>query len=184
MPDLYFSTDIEADGPIPGPHSMLSFASVAITAEGTTIASYSSNLTLLDGASPHPRTADFWAKNQSAYAATRIAPQPPEIAIPRYVEWVESLPGSPVFVAYPATFDFLFMYWYMIRFAGRSPFAHSALDMKTFAWSILKRPFRETTKSNFPRHWFTDKPHTHIASDDALEQAHLFVNMLKGNTKP
>ena len=29
-PEIYVSTDIEADGPIPGPHSMLSFASVAL----------------------------------------------------------------------------------------------------------------------------------------------------------
>jgi hypothetical protein len=27
MTEIYVSTDIEADGPIPGPHSMLSFAS-------------------------------------------------------------------------------------------------------------------------------------------------------------
>jgi hypothetical protein len=25
--EIYVSTDVEADGPIPGPHSMLSFAS-------------------------------------------------------------------------------------------------------------------------------------------------------------
>ena len=28
-PEIYVSTDIEADGPIPGPHSMLSFGSAA-----------------------------------------------------------------------------------------------------------------------------------------------------------
>ncbi len=28
-PEIYISTDVEADGPIPGPHSMLSFASAA-----------------------------------------------------------------------------------------------------------------------------------------------------------
>ena len=29
MPEIYVSTDVEADGPVPGPHSMLSFASAA-----------------------------------------------------------------------------------------------------------------------------------------------------------
>ena len=29
--EIYVSTDVEADGPIPGPHSMLSFASAAYT---------------------------------------------------------------------------------------------------------------------------------------------------------
>lgn len=28
MSEIYISTDVEADGPIPGPHSMLSFACV------------------------------------------------------------------------------------------------------------------------------------------------------------
>lgn len=32
MAEIYVSTDIEADGPIPGPHSMLSFASAAYLA--------------------------------------------------------------------------------------------------------------------------------------------------------
>ena len=33
--EIYVSTDIEADGPIPGPHSMLSFASAAYRADKT-----------------------------------------------------------------------------------------------------------------------------------------------------
>lgn len=32
-PEIYVSTDVETDGPIPGPHSMLSFASAAYTAD-------------------------------------------------------------------------------------------------------------------------------------------------------
>jgi len=38
-----------------------------------------------------------------------------------YVEWLKALPAKPVFVGYPAGFDFLFVYWYLIRFAGESP---------------------------------------------------------------
>ena len=35
----------------------------------------------------------------------------PERAIGDYVAWVKRLPGKPVFVAYPAGFDFTFLYW-------------------------------------------------------------------------
>lgn len=35
-PELYISTDVEANGPIPGPNSMLSFASAAMAVLGTT----------------------------------------------------------------------------------------------------------------------------------------------------
>ena len=31
--EIYVSTDVESDGPIPGPNSMLSFASAAFTAD-------------------------------------------------------------------------------------------------------------------------------------------------------
>ena len=33
MPEIYISTDVETDGPIPGQHSMLSIGSAAYTAD-------------------------------------------------------------------------------------------------------------------------------------------------------
>ena len=38
--EIYVSTDVEADGPIPGPHSMLSFASAAYTENKKLIATH------------------------------------------------------------------------------------------------------------------------------------------------
>jgi DNA polymerase III alpha subunit (gram-positive type) len=181
MTELYISTDIETDGPIPGPHSMLSFGSAAYTADKRLISTFSANLTLLPGASPNPETAAWWATQPIAWAACRENPEAPELVMPRYVSWVKSLKGKPVFVAYPAGFDFLFIYWYLIKFAGESPFSFSALDMKTFAMAQLKLDYRDSTKRKMPKHWFDDFPHTHIALDDAIEQGALFCNMLKDN---
>ena len=76
----------------------------------------------------------------------------------RYVAWVKGLPGRPVFVAYPAGFDFLFVYWYLIRFVGESPFSFSALDVKSYAMAMLKTEYRESTKRNMPRRWFDALP--------------------------
>ena len=98
-----------------------------------------------------------------------------------YVAWVEALPGKPVFVAYPAGFDFLFVYWYLMRFVGRSPFSHSALDIKSFAMAVMKTRFRDATKRHMPRRWFPDVKHSHVALDDAREQGLLFMAMLKEN---
>lgn len=39
-------------------------------------------------------------------------------------------------------------------------------------------PYRKAIKPRFPRHWFDDHPHTHVALDDAIEQGALFCNML------
>lgn len=95
-----------------------------------------------------------------------------------YVQWLKDLPGKPVFVGYPAGFDFLFVYWYLIRFAGESPFSFSALDIKSFAMAVLGTNFRDTTKKRMPKSWFDDLPHTHKALDDAIEQGALFCNIL------
>lgn len=179
--EIYISTDIETDGPLPSHNSMLSFGSAAFTVKGGLVDTISANLDFYPGAKPDPRTqSEFWDKQPDAWAACRKDPQPIEATMKAYVEWVKKLPGRPVFVGYPATFDFMFMYFYMIEFAGESPFSFSALDMKSFAMAKLGTEYRETTKRNMPRKWFEAKNrHTHVALDDAIEQGYLFMQMLK-----
>jgi hypothetical protein len=158
---------------------MLSFASAAFTADKQLIATFTANLELLDGAAGDEKTMAWWATQPAAWKACRDDLQRPHDAMPKYVAWLKGLKGKPVFVAYPAGFDFMFVYWYLMRFAGESPFSHSALDMKTFAMVLLKKEYRESTKRNMPRGWFDAVPHTHVALDDAKEQGLLFCNMLK-----
>src|SRR5262245_12409132 len=178
MPEIYVSTDVEADGPIPGPHSMLSFGSAAYLADKRLLGTFTANLMQLPGAAPHPETSAWWQTQPEAWEACRKDPRPPEEVMPEYLTWLQGLPGRPVFVGYPASYDFLFVYWYLIRFAGHSPFSHAALDVKTFAMALLGKDFRESAKRNMPAEWFDDLPHTHHALDDAIEQGALFCNML------
>lgn len=178
MAEIYVSTDVEADGPIPGPHSMLSFASVAYTADKQLIGTFSANLELLPDAKGHPLTMKWWKTEPEAWAVCRQDLQDPKEAMKEYVKWVKKLPGKAVFVAYPAGFDFTFVFWYMMRFTGESPFSWSALDMKTFAMALSGLPYRSCIKPKLPKEWFDDLPHTHVALDDALEQGALFCNML------
>ena len=181
MTEIYISTDVETDGPIPGPNSMLSMGSAAYTADKRLVSTFSANFELLDGAAPDPKTAAWWATQPEAWAACRKDLEAPAAAMKRYVAWIATLPGRPVFVAYPAGFDFLFVYWYLMRFVGESPFSHSALDMKTYAMALLKKGYRDSTKRNMPRSWFDPLPHSHVALDDAIEQGALFCNMLAAN---
>lgn len=190
MREIYFSVDIESDGPIPGPNSMLSYGCAAFNEEGDRIGTFESNLTLLPEATPDPDTMAWWGqpKNAEAWKACRENPEDPQTSLTRFVEWVESMPGveqgkygtkNAVFVAYPSGFDFTFMYWYMRRFVGRSPFSFSAIDVKSFAMATLGQRYRETSKDSFPKRWESKHPHTHKALDDAIEQGELFMNMLR-----
>lgn len=177
--EIYVSTDVEADGPIPGPNSMLSFASAAFAISGDLVATFSANLELLPGATPDPETDAWWRSQPEAWAACREDCQSPDVAMRAYVGWLEALPGKPVFVGYPVAYDFMFVYWYLMRFAGESPFSHSALDIKTAAMIALDVPYRDATKKNMPRAWFGQQPHTHVALDDAIGQGVLFTNVFK-----
>src|SRR3954447_4603600 len=133
---------------------MLSFGSAAYRADKTLLGTFTANLELLPGATGHPETMAWWQTQPDAWKAAREEPRDPAVVMPEYVRWVKALPGPPVFVAYPAGFDFLFVYWYLIRFAGESPFSFSALDMKTYAMALLKTEYRQSTKRNMPRRWF------------------------------
>src|SRR6188768_2295413 len=137
MPEIYVSTDIEADGPIPGPNSMLSVGSAAFLAEGTMLGTFTANLELLPGAAGDPKTMAWWETQPEAWAETRKDLREPAAAMADYAAWLRALPGRPVFVAYPASYDFMFVYWYLMRFVGESPFSHSALDIKTLAMVAL-----------------------------------------------
>jgi hypothetical protein len=178
MPEIYVSTDVETDGPIPGPHSLLSFASAAYTADKTLLGTFAANLETLPGALGHPQTMQWWQQHPQAWAASRENLQPPETAMQAYLVWLRRLPGKQVFVAYPAAFDFMFVGWYLHRFAGENPFSHSALDIKTYAMAMLKKDYGHSAKREMPRRWFDPLPHTHRALDDAIEQGALFCNML------
>ncbi len=181
MAEVYVSTDVETDGPIPGPNSLLSFASAAFRADKTLLGTFSANLETLPGATAEAAAMAWWKQHREAWEATRQGTEDPAAVMPRYVAWVKALPGRPVFVAYPAGFDFLFVYWYLIRFAGESPFSFSALDIKTYAMALLKTEYRRAVKRNMPAKWFDPLPHRHVALDDALEQGAFFCNMLAEN---
>jgi len=180
--EIYVSTDVETDGPIPGPHSMLSFGSAAYTASKKLVGTFEANLETLPDAKGDPDTMRWWDSQPQAWTAHRQNLVSPERAMKDYVDWVKKLPGIPVFVGYPAGFDFLFIYYYLIYFTGNSPFSFSAVDIKTFAMATLGTDYRQSTKKNMPKAWF-DKglPHTHKALDDAIEQGALFCNMLAAN---
>ena len=160
---------------------MLSFGSAAYTADKTLIDTFSANLETLPDAKPDPKTMAWWQKQKEAWEACRQNLQAPEVAMQNYVKWLKSLPAKPIFVGYPAGFDFSYVYWYLMRFAGESPFSFSAIDIKTYAMALLKKDYKKIVKNTMPKQWFDPLPHTHIALDDAIEQGALFCNMLKHN---
>jgi hypothetical protein len=185
--EVFVSVDVETDGPIPGPHSMLSLGAAAFLIEwggapsppATTMAgTFTRNLAALPGAAGDEATMRWWNSEPAAWAACRDDQREPAEVMADFAAWLDGLPGRPVFVAYPAGFDFTWVYWYAVRFTGKSPFSHAALDMKTMAMTLLGTPFRDTTKRVMPSRWFSAARHSHVAVEDAIEQGEIFCKMM------
>jgi hypothetical protein len=178
-PDIYVSTDIETDGPVPGVNSMLSLGSAAFFADKTLVNTFSVNLETLPDAKPDEKTLAWWQTQPDAWQACRQNLQSPEQAMQQYCQWLEQLPGNIIFVGYPLAFDFRFVDYYLHRFAGRNPFGYASIDIRSYIMGMRNVPYRQAGKHRLPKDWFDDLPHTHIALDDAIEQGALFCNILQ-----
>jgi hypothetical protein len=125
---MLVTSHVHTDGPIPGPHSLLTLTSVAHLGDGPVTDSISINLRELPGAKLHPVSLQSWRRRPEDWLCTRRATRPPAVAMTAYARWVDQLPGDPVFVADTADPDYLFLYWYLQRFTGRWPFAATIAD--------------------------------------------------------
>lgn len=193
--EIYISTDIEADGPIPGEYSMLSFGSVAIDKNGKILGEFYRKLKPLPKAKRHPETMRFWKQNSAAWKEAISNPEDPEKVMNEYFKWCWQFRSDknnqrPVFIAWPATFDFMWVYWYLIKFVKNSkkeflkftPFGISGLDVRTYASAILKKNYLDTNA--LPAKWTKNTgKHNHKSIEDARKNALIFINMLKENQK-
>jgi len=178
--EVFFSVDIETDGPIPIVNSMISLGCAAFNYDGTLLDTFEVNLQPLESAVQDPDTMNFWEKNQEAWNHSTSNPVDPREAMRSFSEWVHTTAGGrpKVAVCFPAGFDFTFLYVYFKYLGLSSPFGFSCVDMKTYASATLKNRYGRSGKGSWPNRWF-DKglPHTHKAIDDALEQGLTFMKM-------
>jgi len=188
MEPVYVVTDVEVDGPTPGENSMMSFASVAVTAKAEIIDDFQAVLGPLEGAKPDGPTL-AWLKSQTdAFAAATDNPQPANEVISRYVGWVQSLPGDPVFVAHPLAMDGPWMDFYLRRFAktrllkgpwsGKRLFYAGGLCLRSYAAGKLGWALWDCAPENYSPEWLGNIHHTHKAIDDARGYANLLAHLL------
>ena len=180
---IYVVTDVEVDGPVPGENSMLSFASVAITETGKELGHFQTTLTPLDDANPDPLTMEWFKGQHEAYAAATANPKSPTEAILKYVNWVKSLDGSPIFVAHPLGMDGPWIDYYLRRFAnvrllkgpwvGERLFYAGGMCLRSFAAAKLNWPIWECSSENYSPEWLGNYHHTHKAIEDARGYANL-----------
>lgn len=192
QPTSFIVTDIEADGPDPGRHSMLSFGCVAVGRDGTTLGEFEANLAPLPDAEQHPGTMAWWRTEPEAWNQATRDPREPAAVMAAWTRWVRGLPGTPVFVAHPLTFDGAWIDWYLRRFTGRRLFhrprdpglCHGAgVDLPSLVMASTGWDYRRCRRESYPDGWLGGHHHNHRAIDDARGYAHLLLLVLNGDIR-
>jgi hypothetical protein len=181
-------TDIEADGPSPLGSSMLSFASVACDVTGHVLDEFEAVLEPRSDRKPHPDTMAWWQTQPEAWTAATTDPEKPEVVMPRYADWVESLPGFRVFAAAPIIFDGLWMDHYLQTYAGtrvlgtpmkseRQIFRGGGVCLYTMAGTLRGAEYLKWGMQRVPPAWYGNIKHTHRAIDDARGFANVLAKL-------
>ena len=185
--DAYFSADVETDGPVPGPFSILSFALVYAGSFDGGHYQRPDNYEQTLYKELRPISENFEAEALRVNGLDRrrlcLEGESPEKAMTEACHWVKSVAGTaqPVLVAYPLSFDWSWLYWYFIRFSAEgSPFDYSrCFDIKTALAVKAAIPISEAGRSRIYPSLRSRHPHTHHAVDDAIAQADIFANVFE-----
>ena len=91
----------------------------------------------------------------------------------------------PIFVAYPATFDWMFVAYYFHRFLSRNPFGVSGLDLTSIYAGKVSASIRpQWTVDELEQRLESDLPLTHNALEDAIAQSRVFEQLVRESTEP
>jgi DNA polymerase III alpha subunit (gram-positive type) len=182
-------TDIESDGHNPLESSMLSFASVAVDVTGKVLDEFEGVLTPRTDRKPDENTMAWWATQPEAWKAATENAEAPEVVMPRYADWIESLPGFKVFAAAPMIFDGPWIDHYLWTYAGtrvlggpyktRQIFRGGGVCLYTMAGTLRGAEYLKWGMQRVPAEWYGNIEHTHKAIDDARGFANVLAKLFE-----
>jgi len=173
-PECFVSVDIETAGPVPAKFAILSIGACLVDDPEQTF--------YVELKPEHT------ASTSEALAVTGLSIETltehgerPERAMSMFEDWVltECPAGHrPVFTAFNAAFDWMFIADYFERFLGRNPFGYTALDIKAFAMGAGNTSWAATSMDVLAARHLGGRALTHNALADAQDQAELFRQLL------
>ncbi len=172
--ETYISVDVETAGPFPREYSMLSIGACTLCEPRETF--YVEIQPLNDHF-----TREALQISGLDLAKLKLNGLTPREAMSRFSDWVTQVTPQehePVFVAFNAPFDWMFVSDYFHRFLGRNPFGFKALDIKAFYMGFKGVSWSETAMYKIAEQYIENRQLTHHALQDALDQAEIFRKML------
>lgn len=171
---FYICVDVETAGPNPADYALLSIGAVVV---GAAEKSFYVEL--------KPDRQQITDESLSIHGlqlhVLAESGEEPKDGLEKFADWVQEQAGSraPIFVAFNAAFDWMFVNDYLQRYLGRNPFGHRALDMKALFMGITGAAWEDTTYQNVSRRYGQPEALGHNALQDAVQGAALFAAMLK-----
>jgi DNA polymerase III epsilon subunit-like protein len=169
--ETWISVDVETSGPTPASGSLLAIGACLVDRpeEGIEI------LVRPDPAQPWDEDAEaVHGLRREVLAREGRDPGEAMELLDAWLARVVPEGARPVFVAFNAPFDWMFVADLAWRHLRRNPFGISALDLKALYLGrhldVVER-WSETSSDHVRARYRTDLPHTHRALDDAREQA-------------
>ena len=177
--EAYICVDVEAAGPIPGDYSLLSIGACTISEPQQTfyieLQPVNQNF-----------TQEAAAVHQLSLEKLSLEGVTPKEALTRFEDWLlnQAAPKrQPLFVAFNAAFDWMFVAYYFHHYLGHNPFGHAAIDIKAFYMGMAGVPWSQTSWHFISPKYLTEHTLTHHALQDALDQASIFSKMLEELTQ-
>lgn len=172
--EIFISVDIETAGPNPSQYSLLTIGACTLEERPNT---FYVELKPVN----QKITPEAFAVHHLDMKRLGERGQAPQEALEEFERWVksETPPNArPVFVAFNAPFDWMFVNDYFHRFLGRNPFGHAALDIKAFYMGLAGVEWGETSLQMISSKYLHGRELTHHALRDALDQAEIFRKVL------
>lgn len=170
----YICVDVETAGPIPSRYALLSIGACTLGA---------SRQTFYAELKPDKELTDAEAMSIHKLDMQKLFAEglPPQVALAQFRDWMqEVIPAGrkPVFLAFNAPFDWMFIHDYFIRYLGENPFGHSAIDIKAVYMGFSRKTWVETSGKKLHNIFNHSRTLTHNAVEDAIEQAVIFERLL------
>jgi ribonuclease T len=158
----YISVDVEAAGSNPSQYALLSIGACTLS---------------------EPRQTFYIALEVCNLSLEKLAVEgvEPAVAMQQFATWLKTcVPQGqhPLFVAFNAPFDWMFVNDYFRRYLGYNPFGYSALDIKSYFMGLDGVTWDQTSMRNVSQRYLEGHRLSHHALQDALDQAEIFEKML------
>ncbi len=179
QPEFFISVDVETAGPTPSQYSLLSIGACVVF---DPLERFYVELQPINEA----HTAEAMQIAGMDLSSLKKRGQPPREAMERFAAWVERVTPdgrNPIFVAFNAPFDWMFIADYFQRVLGRNPFGHKAIDIKAFYMGHHRTRWDETGYEKITARYGIRAALPHNALEDAVIQAHIFRTILEDETE-